>query len=67
MCEYCNQKDNEIPESLPHDKNDEYGESQLVVFDSGIVDLWIINKNGIIGTEEFKFNYCPMCGRKLGG
>ena len=65
MCKYCHRDENEMLVSLPHDKYNEDGESILIVYEDGTVDLWVVENGSIISTEDFKFNYCPMCGRRI--
>lgn len=62
-CRYCHRGENEILTPLPHHKHDKYGESMLIVYENGDVDLWTVEDGGITSIEDFKFNYCPMCGR----
>ena len=68
MCNYCkrDEYDGYTLHGLPHHPEDENGESILVVYEDGLVDLWVCEGDVITGTEEFQFNFCPMCGRQLG-
>lgn len=67
MCKYCkrDEYDGYTLHGLPHHEHDKYGESILVVYEDGLVDLWVCDGDVITRTEEFQFNFCPMCGRKL--
>ena len=67
MCEYCNAKvRNKKIQDIDNDKED----GLYIVFlpePFANVELNAIDEDGYKASEFFKINYCPMCGRKLGG
>ena len=67
MCEYCNKKvRNKKIKDIDNDKED----GMFVVLLSepfANVELNAIDEDGYKASDFFKINYCPMCGRKLGG
>ena len=62
-CVYCERGMNDELTALPHYEDD--GGSLLVVYSDGVMDLWVVENDGIVSNETFKVNYCPMCGRGL--
>ena len=59
-CEYCHSIDgNHLQKGLPYEKDNPLG---IFIHENGAVDIfdWDTGK-----TWDYKFNCCPMCGRRL--
>lgn len=63
MCEYC---DVRMPDASGLEMDGKHGMMRILIADGGYISVRADKLPIPSVRDTFRFNYCPMCGKKLG-
>lgn len=63
MCEYC---DVRMPDASGIEMDGKHGMMRILIGDCGYISVRADGLSFPSVRDIFRFNYCPMCGKKLG-